>query len=156
VPIREATLDDVPAMLDLAAAKRTEHGEYQPVFWRPAAQAVVMQDLWFQFLLTSDDHHLLVAVDGDGDDSSIVGFLIAQIMDAPPVYDPGGRTCMVDDFVAAPGVAFDDLLAAARSWGSSRGAVQMVVVTAAADDAKRSALAANDLTVASEWWVGPA
>ncbi len=156
MPIRDATLDDVPAMLDLAAAKRAEHGGYQPVFWRAAEQAVVMQDLWFQFLLTSDDHHLVVAIDDGGDGMSIVGFLIAQVMDAPPVYDPGGRTCMVDDFVAEPGVAFDELLADARSWGSSRGAVQMVVVTAAADEAKRSALAGNDLTVASEWWVGPA
>ena len=116
------------------------------MFWREAESALVMQDLWFRFLLTSDDHHLLVATDPDG---RVVGFLIAQVMDAPPVYDPGGRTCMVDDFVAEPGEASDGLLAAARSWAVTRGAVQMVVVTAAADEAKRSALAANDLAVAS-------
>jgi hypothetical protein len=103
-------------MLDLAAAKRATHGVYQPVFWRAAESASVMQDLWFRFLLTSDDHHLLVATEPDG---RVVGFLIAQVMDAPPVYDPGGRTCMVDDFVAAPGEAFDGLVAAARSWAAS-------------------------------------
>ena len=85
-----------------------------------------------------------------------MGFLIAQVTDSPPVYDPGGRTCMVDDFVAEPGVAFDDLLAEARSWAREQGAVQMVAVVAAADEHKRTALADNDLTVASEWWVGPA
>ena len=156
MPIREATLDDVPVMLDLAAAKRAEHGGYQPVFWRAAEQAVVMQDLWFQFLLTSDDHHLVVAIDDGGDGMSVGGLPDRPGHGRPTGLRPRGRTCMVDDFVAEPGVAFDELVADARSWGSSRGAVQMVVVTAAADEAKRSALAGNDLTVASEWWVGPA
>jgi hypothetical protein len=153
VRIRQATDDDVPVMLDLAAAQRAVHGQHQPVFWRAAESARAMQEMWFRFLLTSDDHHLLVSTDPDG---RVVGFLIAQVVGAPPVYDPGGRTCTVDDFVAEPGQAFDGLLDVARSWATTRGAVQMVVVTAAADAAKRSALAANDLTVASEWWVGPA
>jgi hypothetical protein len=30
------------------------------------------------------------------------GFLIATLIPAPPVYDPGGRTCLIDDFVVIP------------------------------------------------------
>lgn len=91
-------------------------------------------------------------------DGTVRGFLIARIVDAPPVYDPGGSTCMVDDFaVADPGdwAACEPLLLAdVRSWASVEGAVQLVVVTAQADARKRAALRSTRLTPASEWWAG--
>jgi len=32
----------------------------------------------------------------------LTGFLIATLNLAPPVYDPGGLTCDIDDFVVTP------------------------------------------------------
>jgi len=65
---------------------------------------------------------------------------------------------MVDDFTVASSADWPTvgagLLHAVRSTASGRGAAQIVVVTAQLDEAKRAALAASGLSVASEWWVG--
>jgi len=88
----------------------------------------------------------------------LVGFLIATLAAAPPVYDPGGLACIVDDFTVADSADWPtvgaDLLRAIRHAASGRGAAQIVVVTAQLDEAKRATLAASGLSVASEWWVG--
>jgi hypothetical protein len=48
------------------------------------------------------------------------------------------------------------LLDGLRGWAVDRGAAQMIVVTAHRDEPKSAALRGQGLTVASEWWVGPA
>jgi len=104
-----------------------------------------------------DDNKTLVLTAAD-DDADLRGFAIGRLVPAPPVYDPGGVSCMVDDF----GVADPDewltigplLLDALRSWAASRVAAQMIVVTAHLDESKRTVLQRHGLTLASEWWVG--
>jgi hypothetical protein len=57
--------------------------------------------------------------------------VIAFIGDAPPVYNPGGRPCQIDDFAAEPGrwnSAGTQLLRAAIEQAKGRGAIQAVVV----------------------------
>jgi hypothetical protein len=125
VVIRQAVPDDVAAMVVLAAGARAELAEYQPMFWRSREGAAELQDAWFRFLITSDADLVLVGTD---DDNMVVGFLIAKVTDAAPVFDPGGRTCVIDDFVAPRGVVFDGLLAAARTWAAGEGAVQLVEI----------------------------
>ncbi len=63
---------------------------------------------------------------------AIDGFIIGTLVEAPPVYDPGGLTCIVDDFMVArpedwptTGAA---LLGEVSSRAQARGAVQTVVV----------------------------
>jgi hypothetical protein len=88
--------------------------------------------------------------------ATVTGFLIATITDAPPVYDPGGRTCVLDDFAVASGRWTTNgvsLLRSAIEAAAGRGAVQAVVVTAHLDEPKREALRACGLSIASEWWV---
>ncbi len=85
--------------------------------------------------------------------------MIATVAPAPPVYDPGGLTCTVDDFTVAdprdwPTLGVDLLRAVGRA-ALERGAAQIVVVTARLDEAKRAVLAGSGLSVASEWWVRP-
>lgn len=153
--VRRATLDDLEQLLTIAAERRSSYAEYQPWFWRPARDAVDHQRAYFASLLDDDQSRVVAAVEG----AELHGFAIARLVPAPPVYDPGGPSCLVDDFaVVDPGkwsITGPLLLGALRVWAAGLGAVQLVVVTAHLDDRKRAALQGSGLTPASEWWVGP-
>jgi GNAT superfamily N-acetyltransferase len=151
----EATHADVDHVADLAAARRRDYESHQPLFWRQAEDAVTRHTAYLHGLVDDPDHIFLVARGG----GRARGFVIGRLVPAPAVYEPGGLTCLVDDFaVATP----DDwtsvglsLLRAVVDRARARGAVQVVVVTGRHDDAKRHALEAAGLTVASEWWFAP-
>lgn len=152
---RRASADDLEDLLGLAEQRRQQYQRYQPQFWRPAEDAVQQQRGFFRSLLNDDQVFVLLAELK----SELRGFIIARTVSAPPVYNPGGFTCLVDDFAVLdpadwPKVGLA-LLEAARNWGADNGAVQLVVVTAHLDDSKRAALQAAQLTLASEWWAGP-
>lgn len=132
-----------------------QYERYQPRLWRPAVDAVDQQRGFFLSLLGDEQVAVVVAMDG----SRVAGFAVARLRSAPPVYDPGGSTCLVDDFAVdaetdwpAAGPA---LVAELHRWGAARGAVQMVVVTAHLDEAKRRVLREGCLSLAAEWWTRP-
>lgn len=150
--IRPATDDDLDAMVALSSRVRQRLEDHEPVFWRRHADADANQRAWFGFLLQDDNHHLVVSGPEAG---PIDGFGVARAMDAPPVYDPGGRTCLVDDLVWSDRAAADDLLDAIRAWAAERGCSQLVVITPAADRDRRALLAEQRLHPTSEWWTGP-
>ncbi len=154
--VRTATSQDLEAILDLADARRAAYAEYQPVFWKPAPDARDQQRPYLAGQLTNPDVVALVTTDGT---DTVVGFAIGMITAAPPVYAPGGLTCLIDDFTLSPAADWAttgvDLLTAVRREAAHRGAVQVVVVTAALHAEKRAALSAAGLGCASEWWVGP-
>ena len=154
--IRAATPADVSAMVALSAEKRRAYAAVLPVFWRPAADADARQTAWFAHLFARETTLALVAEGA----SAIDGFLVGILHPAPPVYDPGGLTCTVDDFCvrdegcwSSAGAA---LLAEVRRRARERGAVQVVVVCGVHDDAKRSLLDSPALSPASVWFTGPA
>ncbi len=130
--VRTATPQDLEAILDLQDAQRSAYAEYQPVFWNPAPDARDRQRPYLGGQLTDPDVIVLVSTTGI---DTVVGFAIGVITAAPPVYAPGGLTCLVDDFTLGPAAdwATDgvDLLIAVRLKAAGRGAVQVVVVTAA-------------------------
>lgn len=148
-----AGLADLEQLLEIAAARRQDYADYQPQFWRPATDAVARQRDFFASLIDNDDTILVVAREG----SSVRGFAIARTTAAPPVYDPGGLTCAVDDFAVADPSDWPTvgplLLDAVRFWGSDHGATQLVVVVAHQDQPKRELLRTAQLDIASEWWV---
>lgn len=154
--VERATEQDLEQLLAIAAARRTVYAEYQPTFWRPAQDGVDRQRAYFTSLLDDDETRVLTAT-ADGTD--VRGFAIGRLVPAPGVYDPGGASCMIDDFAVAdpdewPAIG-PLLVDALREWANSRGAAQLVVVTAHLDQPKRAALQSLGLTLASEWWVGP-
>ena len=154
VEVRSAAPGDVDAIVRLAAVRRAEYESYQPVFWRPAADAAARQRPYLAGLIEDPAVITLVAVTGH----DVAGFAIATVGVAPSVYDPGGLTCLVDDFVVAdahdwPTVGVILLRAVIRA-ALERGAAQ-IVVAAQLDEAKRAVLAASGLSVASESWVHP-
>lgn len=150
--IRPATADDLDAMVALSGQARQRLEEHEPVFWRRHADADTNQRGWLGFLLEDPSHHLVVSGPEAG---PIDGFGVARAMDAPPVYDPGGRTCLVDDLVWGDRATADDLLGAIREWATRQGCSQLVVITPAADEERQSVLDRQGLHPTSEWWTGP-
>jgi GNAT superfamily N-acetyltransferase len=153
--IRAAAAADAAAMAALAEIRREQYARYQPLFWRPAA-GVLNSHRAYLASLVGDDKVITLVSEEDG---RLTGFLIAALAGAPPVYDPGGPTCQIDDFVVVPDDRWQTtgirLLRAGLAEAGLRGAVQAVVVTAHLHEAKRQALRACGLEPASEWWVTP-
>jgi len=144
---------DLDQLIEIAAARRQEYAEYQPQFWRPATDAVARQRRFFASLIDKDDTLIVVVRDG----VNVHGFAVACAADAPPVYHPGGLTCVIDDFAVADPTEWPTagplLLDAVRAWGFERGATQLIVVVAHLDQPKRAFLRTAQLDIASEWWV---
>jgi len=149
--IRAATGRDVERMVGLSGEVRSRLEQFDAIFWRRHAAAETIQQAWFQRLLTDADHGVFVVDHEPG--GLLEGFVVARIMDAPPVFDPGGRTCMVDDWAWTREALAQPLLDHALAWGRTRGATQAVVVTAAADHERRALLTDAGLVPTSEWWV---
>ncbi|MBO0681631.1 MAG: GNAT family N-acetyltransferase [Candidatus Dormibacteraeota bacterium] len=138
-------------MLDLAELRRQQYAAYHPTFHKPAEGAREAQRPYFHRLVSSERHIVLVHDDAGGVD----GFITGQIFPPPPVYDPGGPGCLVDDFVVAPAerwetvgpLLVDELAAESRSAG----AVELIVVCAPEDQPKYEMLGAAGLRTVSEW-----
>jgi GNAT superfamily N-acetyltransferase len=153
--VRAAVAADVEGLVQLAARRREQYHQYQPRFWQPADDASEMQRRFFHALIDDEAVAVLVVPGGAGD---LQGFAVARTVDAPPVYDPRGPTCLVDDFTVSDDAEWPRtgalLLEAVSRWAGCRGATQLVVVTAHLDEAKRRLLRRSELSLASEWWVG--
>ena len=153
--VRPAQTADLDELVELARRRRAQYERYQPRFWRPAANAVARQSDFFRALLADEEVAVVVATEGP----RLAGFAIARVTAAPPVYDPGGLTCLVDDFTVDTEADWPKagplLVAELQAWAATRGAVQLVVVTAHLDESKRAVLREAGLSLASEWWTGP-
>ena len=151
--VRGATLGDVPRMLDLAALKRRQYQEYSPMFWRPASEARQSQRCFFERIATSPESICLVH-DVNG---VVSGFIIATLVSPPPVYDPGGKVCKIDDFVVSEPSLWPTVGEALRKEAERRakieGAAVSITVCAQRDEGKRQALLKSGSHVASEWYV---
>ena len=151
--VRRAVEDDTPRMLELAEERRRLYETYQPSFWRPSPNARTAQAAYFKTLI-SNSRNAIVLV---GEDAGVLrGFIIANLIEAPPVYAPGGRTCVIDDFAVAEGdwnKAGRDLLNEALFLAREAGAVHGVVVCGHLDEAKRNFLLGAGLSITSEWFV---
>ena len=93
MPIRHATADDVPRILALLQQRREAYQHFAPTFWNIADRAVEKHDPFIRRLVADGDVLTIVHEDY----GRVDGVLIATTMDAPPVYDPGGKVCMIDD-----------------------------------------------------------
>jgi hypothetical protein len=152
---RAAAQADVAAITTLASIRREQYARYQPLFWRPAADAQDKHRPHLARLVASDEAITLVSEEA----GELTGFLVATLTPALPVYDPGGLTCQIDDFAVVTAARWPTtgvrLLRAGLAQAAQQGAVQAVVVTGHLDRPKRRVLRACGLEVASEWWVTP-
>ena len=149
--VRVAQEADIDACVRLAEARRALYETFEPRFWKRAAGASELSRLWFAHLFAKAETLALVAETED----QVRGFLIAQPTPSPPVYDPGGRTALIDDFVVEPDlwpIVGRGLLDEARRRLRELGYAQIVVVGARRDEAKTALLEETDLSLASTWW----
>ncbi len=127
--VEVAAHDDVDAVAALAEVRRQSYEPHQPLFWRQADDALARHTAYLHGLVDDPQCIFLVARHG----RALSGFVIGRLVPAPPVYEPGGLTCLVDDFA----VARDDdwsglgvrLLQDLARRAHERGAVQAVVVS---------------------------
>jgi len=153
--IRPSHSDDINTLVSLSYIKRRDYEKAQPLFWRYAgSHAEESQAKWFRELLAHKDYIMLTA-EMEG---KIVGFIIGKLMPAPEVYDPGGLTLIVDDFCVKTEDLWKsvgaELIAEIKAIAKSKGAVQILVVAGHHDNAKCNFLRNQELTIASEWFVG--
>lgn len=153
VNIRPVDVTDVSAIVDLSDDKRRSYEKIQPLFWKRSEHANGHQAEWFCELINRDDHILLLA-----ENTSVVGFIIGRLIEAPAVYAPGGLTLVIDDFcVEHPtlwvtvGLA---LLGQLKQKAHEKGVVQVVVACGDHDDEKIAFLERVGLSVATRWYVG--
>ncbi len=153
--IRSAQASDITGMVALAEVKRIEYQGYSPVFWRKAPNSSSSQETYLSKLL--DDAQIIALLAEE--DCDIRGFILASMTHAPPIYDPGGPVCIIDDFtVATPqewGTIGGALLQAVQEQAKGRGAVLSIVVCGHKDQPKRQMLQNAGLSIASEWYVNP-
>lgn len=105
--VRRATNDDIAGMVELMDMRRQLYKSFQPIFWRRAPNANAAQARFFASLVGNDGAIVLVCEERE----IFRGFIIAILTDAPPVYAPGGKPCMIDDFA----VVRDDWSVAGRA-----------------------------------------
>jgi len=153
--LRKAGEDDIAQMIALAQMKRAEYESFAPTFWRQAQDAAEKQTPFFYAQLSRENTFCLV-YERSG---KIDGFIIATVVAAPPVYDPGSPVCMIDDFVVESPDLWTtvgrELLQEARRLTQAHGAKLAVVVCGHLDESKRAMLTSAGLYVASEWYVSP-
>jgi GNAT superfamily N-acetyltransferase len=152
--IRTASQVDLEAMLGLAEMKRSQYAEYNPRFHRSSTNAREVQRPFLASQIEREDSIALV----DDDRGTINGFIIASTRSAPPVYDIGGLTTGVDDFMVRDPSLWETvgraLLEEVRVRAREQGSVQLIVVCGPQDSLKRKMLRQADLTIASEWFTG--
>jgi GNAT superfamily N-acetyltransferase len=152
--LETAATAHLAGMVHLAERRRAAYEPHQPVFWRKAKDSAERQKAWFERQIEDPAVIAIVALR----ERLAVGLIVGRVVDAPPVYDPGGRTCMVDDFtVSEPGLwpsVGGALLDELKRRAGMRGVVQTVVVAGHHDRPKQSLLDKAGFKMASTWWVG--
>lgn len=110
---------------------------------------------FFRSLLAEEDVIALVAEDSAG----IHVFAIRSIIHPPPVFNPGGLACVIDDFVVAPEARWETarkaLLAEIRRRARTRGAVVTVVVCVHLDEPIGRTDAYNQYRARNDKWLCP-
>lgn len=137
----------------LSRVKRLRYKNFSPVFWNPSETGDESQKDFFRKLISDENHIVIVADEGEG----LSGFIIGSIKEAPPVYDPGGKVCLIDDYVvtsseqwATVGEALKEGLEKACKL---KGVTISVTVCGAKDQPKREFIRSRGEQVASEWYI---
>ena len=148
--VQKATLTDIPEMVLLSDQKRKSYETAQLQFWKCSDNANSMQATWFAELLEREDYLLFVT---KSKTDEILGFVIAQWVKAPEVYNPG-TTLMIDDFCVKEPPLWQSCGGALLSKLKEFKPDQVVIVCGNHDQPKSEFLEMNSLSVSSKWYVG--
>lgn len=154
--VRTSQLSDIDGMISLSKARRKLYEKAQPQFWRCAGEeGDDVQRRWFRELLEDKNYVMFTA---ESDTQEIPGFIIGKLTPAPEVYNPGGLTLMIDDFCVKSENLWQSvgarLIEAIKIPAKAKEATQILVICGAHDYPKRKFLSDQNLSIASEWFVG--
>jgi GNAT superfamily N-acetyltransferase len=153
VTLRDAQSTDVPAIAAIATENRERLAGWEPEFWKLADGGATIHQS-FLAVLVENDSVITVVAEQDG---RVAGFAIANLIEAPPLYDLDGRTALIDDFGIGDVERWSELgpllLDAVAERAAMNGAVQTIVITATQDEPRRSMLEGRGLRPTSEWWL---
>ena len=141
--IRPLTAADVPRVLEIGELKRRQYAAYSPVFWRVSSLPRETFAPYMQSQIT-DAQNVALAHERNG---RIDGFVLVNARG------------IIDDYtVAAPdlwptvGAA---LLQAAGDAARQHGLKSLLVICGHGDTPKRTMLAAEGLTLETDWYIKP-
>ncbi|HEY4387551.1 MAG TPA: hypothetical protein VGN34_24100, partial [Ktedonobacteraceae bacterium] len=138
--LRRAGSHDIAEIVELAEQRRLQYQRYQLTLWRKADDSREKHLLFLESLLMREDVIMLVHESAD----KVDGFIMADFVPAPPVYNPGGPTCRVDDFCVVAESLWEnvgqELLNEVLRLAREHGAAQNVVVCGHLDQPKRAML----------------
>jgi len=141
--IRPLTATDVPRLLELGEEKRRQYEAYSPVFWRMSA---LPRETFGPYLQAQiENPHVVALAHEEG--GTVDGFVLANAQG------------YIDDFmVAAPELwpkVGTDLLLAAGAAAHGQGISSLLVVCGRGDRPMQTMLAAQGLTLTTDWYVRP-
>lgn len=149
--VREAALADIDAIVVLIETRRQQLADWEPNFWRKADASAEMSKAFLPTLVEDPASTLLVAYEG----ALLEGCLQFKPTFVPPVYDPGGTTWMIDDFVVAGG-RWDSvgiaLLAALKARTTDQLPGQLIFPVPFKDDAAMDFFKQQGLSPTTMWW----
>ena len=153
--VRAAKVSDLEGIERLCEQRRIVYERKQPVYFRQASDAREKHLFYLRDQLEARKQLMLVY-----DENGMVrGFLMANFVNPPPIYNPGGPACMIDDFVVDDGLHWPTiggaLLEAVERRGTQQGASEIIAVCGDADAPKREFLRDHGLTIASNWYTKP-
>lgn len=153
--LRAATLNDLGWIMSLCELDRIQKNSLHPIDYRNPSEYCDSRRPAIERLLT-DPGSICLVREHSGTPQA---YLLASLVNAPPVYAPGGPVCLVEEFeVVRPQdleTAGAQLLDECRRLALSRGAVLQRVIGAAGDTLRESFLLRQSFNIASEWYYGP-
>jgi hypothetical protein len=149
--IRVAEEADAAEMAALSNSFRDLLESYSPVFWRKKEGIIPTHTTYMKGLINNPNQITLVYEQ----DGKIEGFITGLITQAPPVYDPGGPVCLVDDFVVRDARDWStvgkELIQTCENSARFRNAVVVIVVSPIKCMEQREMLRDHGVEPVSEW-----
>ena len=152
MPVRTATKDDVPAMIELVSQRRAMLAKGDPDMFVIADNAAELSDQFFTILMDVEDAINLVWEE----DGAITGMAMAMPFTPPPVYVPKGKVYMLDDLAISEDASWDKegaaLIEKVQEQAINKGAGALIAVCPVVDGGAAKALEAAGHYVVSQWW----
>lgn len=149
--LRPATLPDVERMIHLAEQEFHRMESHRDPFY--ATGPNLAEEFRTELKREIESAQPIAFVMEEA--GQIKGFVVGQVVSAPPVYNPGGKVCLVDFLCVAKPQDWSSvgrlLAQAAEIHTSLLGGILVRVECRRTDDLKRKALLKLGYSVASDW-----
>jgi hypothetical protein len=150
--IRSALRTDIDRTVDLGVQQMHRLESHRNPFYATGPGLADYLRAAYSGLIETADAVALVEESPKG----LEGFLLGKLVNAPPVYDPGGRVCLIDHFWVEGSASWPTvgvgLVGAANTRIRELEGVLSRIECQWKDEGRRMFLSSNGFTVASDWY----